>query len=332
MCRTGVSTPSRGTLRLLDPAVGHGQLLLSLLREVVNASHEVRIVVCGFETDETAIEVATRKIRDEFPSVDLDLRRQDFLDFVVAQCEGGNGGMLFGSQPREFFDLIIANPPYVRTQIMGARLTQQLAENFNLTGRIDLYYPFILGISQVLGDCGTAGIIVSNRFMTTKSGEAVRRAISSRFNIDHVWDLGDTKLFQAAVLPAVLILRGKKTQMGHAPLFSSIYLTDTPGRDEVSDPIGALSLAGVVKTTDGRSFRVQHGTLSARRNASEPWHIATPGGDLWLARVADKTWGTFGDVGKIRVGVKTCADDVFIRSDWRDVCGETEPDAKPRPL
>jgi hypothetical protein len=47
--------------------------------------------------------------------------------------------------------------------------------------------------------------------------------------------------------------------------------------------------------------------------------------------VAAKTWGTFRDIGKIRVGVKTCADDVFIRSDWTDICDEIEPELL-RPL
>jgi hypothetical protein len=64
---------------------------------------------------------------------------------------------------------------------------------------------------EALKPNGIVGIIVSNRFMTTKSGAAVREDILKNFDVQHIWDLGDTKIFAAAVLPAVLLLkkRGK---------------------------------------------------------------------------------------------------------------------------
>ena len=37
-------------------------------------------------------------------------------------------------------------------------------------------------------------------------------------------------------------------------------------------------------------------------------------------------WGTFRDIGKIRVGVKTCADKVFIRSDWNALPDHERPE------
>ena len=51
----------------------------------------------------------------------------------------------------------------------------------------------------------------------------------------------------------------------------------------------------------------------------------------WLRFVADKTWKTFGDLGKIRVGVKTCADKIFIRSDWDSLPESQQPELL-RPL
>jgi adenine-specific DNA-methyltransferase len=331
MCSVPSFTSSTGVLRLLDPAVGHGQLLLSLLRELTSARTDQQIVVCGFDTDEGALDAASRNIRERFPFVQLDLRRQSFLDFVLECCPTPSGESLFAPASHEFYDLIIANPPYVRTQIMGASTAQRIAETFGLTGRVDLYHPFILGMGQVLRPQGVAGVIVSNRFLTTKSGEAVRRAISAKFKIHHIWDLGDTKLFQAAVLPAVLILGGTNATTDYSPSFSSIYLTNDPSDKEASDAIDALSHEGVVKVPDGRHFHVQHGTLSVGRSLRDTWRIATPGRDSWLATVDSNTWGTFKDIGKVRVGVKTCADEVFIRADWKSVCNGVEPELL-RPL
>lgn len=331
ICEVAASTTPKGPVRLLDPAVGHGQLLVSLLEEITRLYGDVEIKVSGFETEERALKAAYSNIGQRFPHVQVDFRQESFLDFVLEHFPPIETETLFAGSPRGVYDLIIANPPYVRTQIMGADVAQRLSANFDLAGRIDLYHPFILGMAQVLRPCGTAGIIVSNRFMTTRAGEAVRRAISAKFDIHRIWDLGDTKLFQAAVLPAVLILGGKHAKTNHTPLFSSIYQTDEPSEREAANPMDALSLQGVVRVPDGRRFHVQHGKLSMGKSSAEPWRIATPEGDFWLATVKANSWGTFKDIGRIRVGIKTCADSVFIRSDWKHACGGVEPELL-RPL
>ena len=71
---------------------------------------------------------------------------------------------------------------------------------------------------------GIAGIIVSNRFLTTRGGASLRKRILEEFDILHVWDMGDTKIFNAAVLPAVIFLRkkAKNIQNQTKPRFSSI--------------------------------------------------------------------------------------------------------------
>ncbi len=208
---------------------------------------------------------------------------------------------------------------------------QSLSQEYGLSGRIDLYFAFILGISQVLKPNGTAGIIVSNRFMTTKGGASIRENILRRLHLKQVWDLGDTKLFDAAVLPAVLLAEGKNGQSIEVPRFSSIY--EVAGNSDLksSNPIEALSLTGVVELTDGRCDEVRHGNLNTSGSLDGVWRVATEKADTWLKTVADHTWGTFRDIGKIRVGVKTCADKIFIRSDWQLMSDDLRPELL-RPL
>ena len=85
-------------------------------------------------------------------------------------------------------------------------------------------------------------------------------------------------------------------------------------------------MVGPVALADGRRFRVQHGTLDATGPTHEVWRIATDSGDDWLATVMSHAWGTFRNIGKIRVGVKTCADKVFIRSDWDTLPNQEQPE------
>ena len=318
------------SLRILDPAIGHGELLASLL-EHLPCQPNPYIEVCGFETDPEALDTARKRIEQQFPDVSLRFESGNFLQFVLEHFGLNGDGNLFRSAIPETYDLVIANPPYVRTQIMGAQQTQLLSGQFGLSGRADLYHAFVLGISQVLKPQGIAGIIVSNRFMTTKSGASVRRALFDRFNICHAWDLGDTKLFEAAVLPAVLLVRGKNGHQRESPAFTSIYQTSEPETELATDPISALRAEGVVRVNDGRNFQVQHGKIDTNGKPDGVWRIVTEAGDNWLNAVAARTWGTFRDIGKVRVGVKTCADKVFIRNDWHDMAEIDRPELL-RPL
>ena len=150
--------PTDRPLRLLDPAVGHGELLLSLLKQLQR--RRLRVEVEGFEVDEEALSVAGKRLRGEFPGVPTRLRSASFLDHLTAD---GSGQMeLRPAAYLQPYDLIIANPPYVRTQVMGSKRSRAIARQFGLSGRVDLYYAFVLGIAEVLAPSGVAGIIVSD--------------------------------------------------------------------------------------------------------------------------------------------------------------------------
>lgn len=324
--------PATGRIRVLDPAVGDGALLDALIR-ALPASVRAWVQAFGYDTDPEALQIASQRLTNDFPDVCVELEQKDFVSHILSLPGGGD--LLSSGEDQIPFDLVIANPPYVRTQILGARQAQALARRFGLTGRVDLYYPFLLGISQVLSPQGVTGVITSNRFMTTKSGQAVRRALLSRFRILHAWDLGDTKLFDAAVLPSVLLARGASDpQCPHTGdiRYSSIYETNDPEEVNEANALAALSAEDnvVVAVPDGRRFRVRHGTLENGGNPEGTWRVATAATDEWLETVRANTWSTFGRIGKIRVGVKSTADKVFVRSDWDKL-----PEGKPellRPL
>ena len=343
--------------RVLDPAVGDGALLESLLRVLASVGVE-RASVVGFDPDTTALTAARKRLADAAPCARVELRAESFLSRAAGarapsrEAPGsrpvgppvpGADGYVSG------FDLVIANPPYVRTQVLGAKRSQQLARRFGLTGRVDLYHAFLIAIAAALAPGGLGGIIVSNRLMTTRAGASVRRELQARTRLRHVWDLGDTRLFDAAVLPAVLLLE-PAARVGESPgrsvAFTSIYSAEPPiprhdtatrevaSRDEdlgaadpasavpsagepvAADPIEALAHEGAVTTRDGRRFVVRHGQLDTGARPGAVWRLVDDASRAWLDTVARNTWRRFGDIGKIRVGIKSCADRIFIRSDW----------------
>ncbi|MFZ2280005.1 MAG: N-6 DNA methylase [Prosthecobacter sp.] len=306
--------------RVLDPAVGDGELLLAF-----GKAFERDCTLNGFDLDEVAVENAATRLLAELPEHTGKVLRQDFLDFALEHRDDS----LF-STPASY-DVVIANPPYVRTQVMGAARSQLLAQQFDLGGRVDLSFAFIQGIADVLREGGVAGIIVSNRFMTTKAGSQVRERILSRFEILHIWDFGDTKLFEAAVLPAVLLVRKRHQVDQPNPRFTSIYSTAEPPVHHATTVYEALSNGSGAVAVSGTTFLVQHGILNHGDAPNGTWRIATESGDTWLDTVLQHTFCTFGEIGKIRVGVKTTADKVFVRKDWTALPEEMRPELL-RPL
>ena len=303
-------------LRVLDPAVGDGELLVQLVGALRHRGfHD--IVVVGFDIDEAALVEARRRLV-ELRVVEVELTHADFLSVTADRQELGMDGAGGGVSA---VDVVIANPPYVRTQVLGEDLAQSLARRHGLTGRVDLYQAFMVTLSDWLRGSGIAGVITSNRFLTVRSGQLVRRHLWNSFRVHHVWDLGDTRCFGAAVLPAVTLLEKPERELGAQGSvgMTTIYETSTsapgPSRESIFD---ALAFEGVVGVGD-RAFEVRQGRVQTDLTGRGVWRLSNPTVETWLGCVADRTWKTFGQVGKIRVGIKTTADSVFIRDDWAAV-------------
>lgn len=305
-------THGNNDIQVLDPAVGDGELLIALRQELANNGFK-RVSLHGFDVSPEAVNSACAKLKNSKNCTNVSILEQDFLKFI----ENDN---LFDKKPiNQKYDIIISNPPYVRTQILGSSRSREISKIFNLTGRVDLYHVFIEGIARSLKPGGIAGIIVSNRFMTTKSGAFIRERIFQEFEIIHVWDFGDTRLFKAAVLPCVMLLRKKDKEV---VTNTTAYFTSTYTTNKVVSSGNAKNVFEVIENNgvyaiDGQNYQITQGILHANTDDGT-WRIKTNHSEDWLGIVKSNTWCTFGDIGKIRVGVKTTADKIFIRSDWNN--------------
>lgn len=316
----------RGSLRVLDPACGDGGLLAALA-QAVPASLRRCMMLEGFETDAGAL----RKASASLPLLGVEsvmLHHRDFLS------EGGRGRL---AEPRGLFDedvqpydVVIANPPYVRTQVMGAKKAQALAKQFGLTGRVDLYQAFAIGMMVVLKPGGILGLLTSNRFLTIRSGASLRTMFAAHFDVEAIYDLGDTKLFPAAVLPAIIVARKGKTAAKSPGAFHRIYEhrngtgEAAAVRESILSALRDPALSGVVKTPAG-AFHIQRGQLAVQ---AEGWSLANAETRGWLETMQQKQVATFGDLARVRVGIKSTADEVFVREDWESLPDGMQPEAK----
>lgn len=315
-------------VKALDPACGDGELLIALARELLPLGHTLEVV--GRDIDAAAVAEAQVRFDSEFPDTRFRGEVSDFLALKAPPQNESNTLFMFAEgQQIELFDLIIANPPYVRTQHLGADRAQEIGRQFGLSGRVDLYQAFLAQFNNVLAENGSFGVIVPNRFLTTKGGEATRRLLLQNFSIDEIVDLGDTKLFEAAVLPALIFAKNTSARSDLFPI-SSVYSTseraqETPEVEDILQPLEAGITGQVVAGSE--TWQIHRGELSLAdlKNATKPWVQRSEDSDF-LQTVEAATWSTFGALGKIRVGVKTTADKVFIRKDWSKLPSEERPE------
>ena len=294
------------SLAILDPAIGDGALALALLSQITR-SCSASLSLTGYETNQTAAQAAQLAIASSYPQVRLTVHKSSFL----------------AAREPQVFDLAIANPPYVRTQILGAAHARALSRRFALKGRVDLYQAFALALVDRLSPNGVLGLLTSNRFLTTKGAGAFRTQLAQRLSITHVWDLGDTKVFQAAVLPAIVVGRKKAAQaapVAPQPSFTSIYARASLPADGECTLTEALDRQGRFRI-GARSFEVTQGHLQV--TPAGIWRLTSNEREHWLATVRSNTWRELGEIGRVRVGVKSTADRVFIRDDWASMGDDT---------
>ena len=307
-------------LRVLDPACGDGSLLLALAGAAgADRAGDMRVV--GLDQDAEALEVA-RGVLAPLPFAGVELRRADFL--------------ADGAPPPGGFDLIVANPPYVRTQVLGAERSRQLARAHGLSGRVDLFHAFLRAMTGQLRDGGVLALLCSNRFLSTQAGKAVRDLLQRDYQLRSITDLGDTRLFRAAVLPAVVVARRQPSPADGGCRFTRVYTAaDRPGTalsagaPAMTSAIQALrsGVSGEV-AIGGDRYVIERGVLETGGGRGHAWRLSHPEMAAWLETVEAHTARSFADVARIRVGIKTTCDSVFIRGDWAALPDDLRPEAE----
>jgi len=321
-------------INVLDPACGDGELLKALA-EAVPPSLRMRLVLHGFDKDESALERA-KPVLASLGVQAVQLHCADFLSAASGCHTKSQMSLAFvkshaqASDIEGQFDAVIANPPYVRTQALGAEVARQLAVRFDLSGRVDLYHAFVKAMTFALREGGVLGLLTSNRFLFIRSGESIRQWLLNHFRLTRLVDLGDTKLFNAAVLPAILVAERSRVGESVGCEFIRVYEDPTGIGDEprkFESILDALdgSFHGVASVNSVR-FRIDTGHLQASAESRMPWSIVSDQVESWLEMVKRHSAGQFSDFGKVCVGIKTTADSVFIRDDWETLPEKERPE------
>lgn len=127
---------------------------------------------------------------------------------------------MFGFEPsarKGYFDVILANPPYVRSGKIESKLKAALKNDYGkfFTGSSDLLTFFFRVAKDLLFDGGVMSFITSNNYMRAGYGGPSRELLSKKFQPLAIVDFGEMPVFKAAVDSTVYI--GVNTEGGDAP-------------------------------------------------------------------------------------------------------------------
>lgn len=319
----------KGKQRVLDPACGDGELLLSIGQRLSVSKTDFEIV--GYDSNDQYLNLAKERM-GSFGLKNINLVHDDFLQAIDLTHEQ----LLFNFNPsiqsslNNSFDIVIANPPYVRTQILGTEQAQELARKFNLKGRVDLYYPFLIAMTESLKEGGILGVITSNRYLSTKGGESIRKYLSGNYEILELIDLGDTKLFEAAVLPAIFIGRKCKPKNHSSANFIKVYEELNGYNGEL---IPATSIYEVLNNKQsgyflakGKRYKKSSGTLKYKIGSGACWEMLSNNESGWVSKIDSAAKNRVQDFFKVKVGIKSTADKVFISDKWEELKADMPED------
>lgn len=312
-------------IKVLDPACGDGELLLAMGNGLSKANHDFSLT--GYDSNEGYLSIARER------SLIFEANKSNFVlgDFLEAiQLPQNQLSLDFNDKfesghINSFADVIIANPPYVRTQILGAEKAQKLARKFDLKGRVDLYYPFLIAMTESLREGGLLGVITSNRYLSTKGGESIRKYLAKNYELIELIDLGDTKLFNAAVLPAIFIGRKSKEDKKNQnkPKFLKIYevLNGHSKTEETANSVFEIlnqKGSGYFSVGD-KQYRKTEGFLKYDTDVGTPWEMMSKEEAEWVSVIDQNSICRIGALFKVRVGIKTTADKIFIKDNWQEL-------------
>lgn len=104
------------------------------------------------------------------------------------------------------FDAVIGNPPYVRME-MFKELKEYLRRRYvSHSDRTDLYVYFMEREHELLRPGGRCGMIVSNKFLRARYGDAIKQHLASVAQVREIVDLAGLPVFHGATVRTLVLL------------------------------------------------------------------------------------------------------------------------------
>ncbi|HYP42765.1 MAG TPA: Eco57I restriction-modification methylase domain-containing protein, partial [Candidatus Nitrosocosmicus sp.] len=280
--------PGKGNPRRVgDLSCGAG-VFLSYLKKLVSSDTEI------IGVDSCAEYVCISRLNavgDQQCSIEC-------LDTLIDLHSEKQKSLFGGSEtlPISDYDIIVGNPPYVRSQLLNASYSQKLKKLYpQLTkGNFDLVVLFLAQTLDALSSGGIGALIVSNKFMGSRYGDEICRRLANESRILEIIDFGDGQVFPDKTTYTCVITFAKLP------------------------PVGTTSVInfppGLIWNDKGNHFELgQKLQIPQERFQSVPWNLAGNAHDEILRIMHRPNMPLLFDLfPNISQGVRTGANHIFV--------------------
>lgn len=185
---SGVKFYQKDKIRILDPAVGGGILVLKLVEKILENCNPNIIEIDVYEIDEKALSIVKLLFEKlNIKKIKLNIYLENFLEI----------------ENLNRYDYIITNPPYKKTNIKY--LDNSLKEFVN--GQPNLYHLFIGKALNKLEKNGILIILSPKNYLGGKYTENLRKFILENFSIKKIHTFDErSKIFGNKIIQEICIL------------------------------------------------------------------------------------------------------------------------------
>ena len=190
------------------------------------------------------------------------------------------------------FDVVIANPPYVRMELFKSDKPELRARYSQVhNDRADLYCYFYARALQIMAKGGALSFITSNKFFRAEYGEGLRDLLATKTKMRELVDFGDLPVFDASAYPCIVITQNQSPDDGQ--------LVRTLNVNSVEELTRFPNLP--VQMTDQKSF------------GKNTWRIESTESQGFLAKVRQSGKPLREHVGaKVVRGITTGLNEAFV--------------------
>ncbi|MDQ2997399.1 MAG: Eco57I restriction-modification methylase domain-containing protein, partial [Chloroflexota bacterium] len=145
---------------------------------------------------------------------------REVLDWAIEFAEVfGDGG----------FDIVLANPPYVRQELINDKPALRQVYGAFYSGTADLYTYFYARAVQMLKAGGMLVFISSNKWLRTDYGTNLRTLLATDTRLETVIDFGDLPVFGAIAYPVIIVAQR------HPPTGADVRVLTPKNLDRLDD-------------------------------------------------------------------------------------------------
>lgn len=179
---------------ILEPSVGHGIFLFSLI-DFMESKYQLNNTELKqwFESKVFANDITEKTIVELKTIITAFFEKKGIFNINMDNIFATDS--LFHDYSQNTFDVVIGNPPYIRTKNLEESYLKKLRENFNScsNGNVDIYYAFIDKFST---KSKRFSFIVPNSYINNASAKTLRGQIFGSLN--KVIDFKEKLIFENA--------------------------------------------------------------------------------------------------------------------------------------